>query len=128
MYTGYTGPSSTTTVNESQGSTLEDIRYDTSYLSGNVYGEYVPRLGEDHSLKILAGWNLETKSYRTQTVKREGLTVPEKPSFSLMDGWNQRSSLTAYIGDRQEKCCVRLRILHDFYDFSSGAVNTVQLA
>ncbi len=86
MYTGYTGPSSTTTVNESQGSTLEDIRYDTSYLSGNVYGEYVPRLGEDHSLKILAGWNLETKSYRTQTVKREGLTVPEKPSFSLMDG------------------------------------------
>lgn len=47
-------------------------------------------------------------------------------SFSLMDGWNQRSSLTAYIGDRQEKCCVRLRILHDFYDFSSGAVNTVQ--
>ncbi len=48
-------------------------------------------------------------------------------SFSLMDGWNQRSSLTSYIGNRRQKCCIRLRILHDFYDFSSGAVNTVQI-
>ena len=47
-------------------------------------------------------------------------------SFSLMDGWNQRSLLTAYMGDRKEKCCIRLRVLHDFYDFSSGAVATVQ--
>lgn len=47
-------------------------------------------------------------------------------SFSLMDGWNQRSSLAAYFGDRKEKCCIRLRILHDFYDFSSGATATVQ--
>lgn len=47
-------------------------------------------------------------------------------SFSLMDGWNQRSLLTAYMGDRNEKCCIRLRVLHEFYDFSSGAVATVQ--
>ena len=47
-------------------------------------------------------------------------------SFSLMDCWNQRSLLNSYIGNREEKCCIRLRVLHDNYDFSSGAVATVQ--
>lgn len=86
MYTGYTSPTSTTTVNQSQGSTLQNVRYDTNYLSSNIFAEYTPKLGEDHMLKVLAGWNLETKSYRTQTIRRTGLNVPDKPSFGLMNG------------------------------------------
>ena len=86
MYTGHTGAATTITVNESQGSTLQNVRYDTDYLSANVYAEYTPHLGAAHSLKVLAGWNLETKSYHTLNIKRTGLTIPEKPSFALMDG------------------------------------------
>ena len=64
MYTGYRGPDTPITVNESQGSTLENLRQDTNYQSSNIYGEYTPKLGDDHTLKLLAGWNLETKKYR----------------------------------------------------------------
>ncbi|MFQ7502823.1 MAG: SusC/RagA family TonB-linked outer membrane protein [Alistipes finegoldii] len=42
MYTGYTGPESTITVNESQGSTLQNVRYDMNYVSSNIYAEYTP--------------------------------------------------------------------------------------
>ena len=86
MYTSYTSPTSTTTVNETQGSTLQNVRYDTNYLSSNIFAEYSPKLGDNHTLKVLAGWNLETKSYRTLAIKRSGLNVPNKPSFNLMSG------------------------------------------
>ena len=46
MYTGYRGPDTPITVNESQGSTLENLRQDTNYLSSNIYGEYTPKLGD----------------------------------------------------------------------------------
>ena len=96
MYTGYTGPESTITVNESQGSTLQNVRYDMNYVSSNIYAEYTPKLGDDHSLKLLGGWNLEKKKYRTLTVKREGLTVPSKPSFGLMDGVTSDPTVGGY--------------------------------
>ena len=96
MYTGYTGPESTITVNESQGSTLQNVRYDMNYVSSNIYAEYTPKLGGDHSLKLLGGWNLEKKKYRTLTVKREGLTVPSKPSFGLMDGVTSDPTVGGY--------------------------------
>ncbi|MFR3334301.1 MAG: hypothetical protein ACLTSJ_10310 [Alistipes communis] len=44
MYTGYTGPESTITVNESQGS-AQNVRYDMNYVSSNIYAEYTPKLG-----------------------------------------------------------------------------------
>ena len=96
MYTGYRGPDTPITVNESQGSTLENLRQDTNYLSSNIYGEYTPKLGDDHTLKLLAGWNLETKKYRGTTIKREGLTVPSKPSFGLMDGLTSDPVVSGY--------------------------------
>ena len=96
MYTGYTGPTSTTTVNLSQGSTLEKIRYDRNYVTSNVYSEYSPRLGDKHSLKLLAGWNLERQKYNTETIKRTGIMDPEKPSWSLMDGTTNDPSQGGY--------------------------------
>ena len=68
MYTGYTGPESTITVNESQGSTLQNVRYDMNYVSSNIYAEYTPKLGDDHSLKLLGGWNLLNLIYNYLTI------------------------------------------------------------
>ncbi len=86
MYTGYRGPTTPIRVNESQGSTLENYRGDTDYWSTNIYARFSPKLRGGNSLTLLGGWNVESRKYRNQTIKREGLTIPEKPSFGLMDG------------------------------------------
>lgn len=62
MYTGYTGPESTITVNESQGSTLENVRYDMNYISSNIYAEYTPKLGDDHRSSCWAAGTSRRKS------------------------------------------------------------------
>lgn len=86
MYTAYLSPTKTETLNMTQGSTLENVRYNNDYWATNVYLNYTPLLGRKNSLNVLLGWNTEARTYRTQTVKRQGLIVPDKPSFSLMDG------------------------------------------
>lgn len=47
-------------------------------------------------------------------------------SFSLTDGWNQHTAVIGYIGDKKEKCCLRLRMLHNKYDFCSAFFASVQ--
>lgn len=86
MYTGYTAPDVFEIVNQSQGSTLENYRGDTDYWATNLYANFTPELRGGNDLNVLVGWNVESRTYRNQTVKREGLTMPEKPSFGLMDG------------------------------------------
>ena len=44
------------------------------------------KLGADHDLNVVAGWNLEDYDYRTQKTYRQGNLYPSKPSFTLMDG------------------------------------------
>lgn len=40
--------------------------------------------------------------------------------------WVQRRPFTAYWGTRNSPSYMRVRLLHDFYDFSSGLIQTVQ--
>lgn len=40
--------------------------------------------------------------------------------------WNQRRNLIGYFGDEKEPCYFALRMLHDFYDYSSGMIVTSQ--
>lgn len=47
-------------------------------------------------------------------------------SFSLSDAWNQHVYINGYIGDRKEKCCLRMRVLHNKYDFCSAFIGTLQ--
>ncbi|OPH50586.1 hypothetical protein BC351_08010 [Paenibacillus ferrarius] len=47
-------------------------------------------------------------------------------SFNHCDLWNQRRPLTAYWGEADRSSSLRLRCLHDDYDFSSGLLHTVQ--
>ena len=60
--------------------------YDTRYQAANAYLTYTPKLGADHDLTVLAGWNIEDQVYKTLTVSRTGFVTPNKPSFSLMNG------------------------------------------
>lgn len=40
--------------------------------------------------------------------------------------WNQRRNLIGYFGDDKAPCYFALRMLHDFYDYSSGMIVTSQ--
>ncbi len=80
---------------------------------------------EDYSRLITRGTNFPwfDQAIIDTLYMREKYTIG---SFSLIDAWNQRRAVSVHIGDRKEKCCIKLRALHDFYDFSSGAFSTVQ--
>jgi hypothetical protein len=47
-------------------------------------------------------------------------------SFYKSDFWNQKRSVVAYFGDYEAPVYMYLRCLHDYYDYSSGAIHTVQ--
>ncbi|HBM80641.1 MAG TPA: hypothetical protein DD426_07380 [Clostridiaceae bacterium] len=47
-------------------------------------------------------------------------------TFYKSDFWNQRRAFVAYFGTRERPICLRLRCLHDGYDYSSGTICSVQ--
>lgn len=66
-------------------SSLENYRYDTDYMSANIVGTLTPKLSGRHSLNIVAGWNIEDNTYKTQQTKKYGLLDATMPNFTLMD-------------------------------------------
>lgn len=81
---GYSAPNTTEAYNTS--SYKSDWRYNTDYLSSNVVLTWTPKLGKDHSLNVVGGWNIETQKYRRLYLQRQGLLNFQTPSFELMDG------------------------------------------
>ena len=47
-------------------------------------------------------------------------------SFNGMDGWNQHINVVSYIGDKNKKICIRMRVYHDGYDFAAAFLSTAQ--
>lgn len=86
LYTGWISP--TSSVQHQNFSYLEYRYYDTQYMSANATLTYTPKLGDDHHLKVMGGWNLEDDKYRTTRIMRQGLLVEDKPNFNLVDGEN----------------------------------------
>lgn len=86
LYTGYVSPSAS--VKHQSYSYLENRYYSTEYLAANATLTFKPKLGEDHSLTVLGGWNVEDKAYKSTLINRQGLLLPNKPNFSLIDGEN----------------------------------------
>lgn len=84
MYDFNTGPN--TKARHNTYNSYEVIDYVTNYYSANVAGTYTPKLGDDHTLKVLLGWNIENNDYTTNQTYRRGLLYPQIPSFTLMDG------------------------------------------
>lgn len=63
-------------------------RYDYSrdHITANVIATWTPKLGENHNLNIVGGWNLENDVYHRRGQFRTGILYPENPNFELMDG------------------------------------------
>ena len=61
--------------------------YDTDYMSANAVLTWTPKLGENHSLNVVGGWNLEDYKYNRFYIQRKGMLFPEKfDSYELFDG------------------------------------------
>ncbi len=75
---------------------------ETQYMAANINGTWTPRLGDRHSLTVMAGWNLETSKMDHHYMERDGFLFPDKPNFELMDGINyklgQSDKNWAYVG------------------------------
>ena len=60
--------------------------YVTKRISANVVGTFTPKLGDDHKLNVVAGWNLEHQTYDVKTILRLGMINPGMTSFEMFDG------------------------------------------
>lgn len=80
---GYTAPNATEAYNSS--SYKSDWRYTTDYLASNIVATWIPRLGPQHNLNAVAGWNIESTKYRRLYIQRKGLLDSGTPSFELMN-------------------------------------------
>lgn len=60
--------------------------YKTSHITANVVGTYTPKLGPDHNLNVVLGWNLENYDHSMVSIHRTGIIYPSNPNFELMDG------------------------------------------
>lgn len=63
-------------------------RYDYSreHITANVIATWTPKLGKNHNLNVVGGWNLENDVYHRKCTFRTGILYPNNPNFELMDG------------------------------------------
>ena len=83
-YTFHTGPNSS--AERPSGSLYEERSYNRQKVASNATLTYTPRLGDDHSLTVLGGWNIEDFTYKSNLMNREGIIIPGMPNFSLLEG------------------------------------------
>lgn len=61
--------------------------YNTDYITANAVLTWTPKLGENHNLNVVAGWNLENYQYNRFYLQRKGMLAPDKhSSFEMFDG------------------------------------------
>lgn len=61
-------------------------RNHTDYQAANVVATFTPKLGDNHNLNVVAGWNLTDSKYTNYYMQRKGILWDSYPSFELMDG------------------------------------------
>ncbi|WP_374163222.1 SusC/RagA family TonB-linked outer membrane protein [Arcticibacter sp. MXS-1] len=86
-------------VIEYLGATTNDLQVTnrtTQYMATNIYGEYEPKIGESHYVKVLAGFNNEQSTYKGLRVMRNGIFENAKDlnlalgqSIETGGGWDQ---------------------------------------
>lgn len=83
-------------------SIMMDNKDETRYMAGNLNGTWTPKLGKDHALSVMGGWNLETSNRDNFYSERDGFLFPDRPNYDLMDGLNyklgQSDENWAYVG------------------------------
>ena len=60
----------------------------TSYWGANLTAEVKKTFNDAHDFGALVGYNIESNRFETFDAERDGLLVPGKPDFNLMDGLN----------------------------------------
>lgn len=61
--------------------------YDYDYITANAVLTWTPKLGENHDLNVVGGWNLEDYNYERFYIQRKGMLFPDKyTSYELYDG------------------------------------------
>ena len=81
-----TYPGSVTSYIKQTDSYKRLFNYRSDYISANVVGTFTPKLGDNHDLNLVAGWNLEDYDYHRLGIVRLGLISNNRPNFELMDG------------------------------------------
>ncbi|MCD8540560.1 MAG: SusC/RagA family TonB-linked outer membrane protein, partial [Leadbetterella sp.] len=78
-------PGVTARFGNSMFRTLSD---NTTYWGSNITADLKKTFKNVHNLGALVGYNIESNRWENLDVQRDGLLVPEKPDFNLMDGLN----------------------------------------
>lgn len=71
------------------GTTTNDLLFDsrkTRYWATNIYAEFENRLGDDHYLKAMIGYNYEQSTYNRVAVQRNGLIFEDATDLNLALG------------------------------------------
>lgn len=66
-------------------SNVHEYGYKENYYNINIYSEYVKSFGL-HSIKAMAGFQVEETSYRSLSAQREGIMMPSQPVLDLTTG------------------------------------------
>lgn len=78
-------PNTTARFGNSMYRTLSD---NNTYWGSNITADLKKTFHNVHDLGVLAGYNIEANRWENLDVQRDGLLVPGKPDFNLMDGLN----------------------------------------
>lgn len=89
----------------SPGVTLQSTEQENTYKSiwrtendiftGNAVLTWTPKLGDRHSLNVVAGWNIEDYHRKAYYITRKGLLYDSLPNFELMDdGGSEFTTIT----------------------------------
>lgn len=81
-----TAPESMTNYVSQADSYKRRYDYSTEQVTANVVATLTPKLGNNHNLNVVAGWNLENYNYHRMGILRQDILYPSKPNFELMDG------------------------------------------
>ena len=83
----YLSPTSVTDYVSQENSYKSRWTYDTDYITSNVVATWTPKLGKNHDLNVVGGWNLEDYKWNRFYLQRKGMLFPSKyKSFELFDG------------------------------------------
>ena len=71
---------------------LQNLYRETFYTATNLYAEYEPRVGANHYVKALAGYNYEHSSFKRLELVRNGLIYPDAKDINLALGQSINTS------------------------------------
>ncbi|WP_223275925.1 SusC/RagA family TonB-linked outer membrane protein [Algoriphagus aquimarinus] len=73
-------------------SLLRQLSDETTYWGSNITTELKKTYNDVHNFTLLLGYNVESNRYLNTDSQRDGLLVPSKPDFNLLDGLNYNIS------------------------------------